>query len=53
MNLKTRAAKNVGSNWLGLFVNMAVGFFLAPFILRKIGDEAFGLWVLVFSLTGY
>ncbi|HXW91537.1 MAG TPA: polysaccharide biosynthesis C-terminal domain-containing protein [Terriglobales bacterium] len=28
-------------------------FFLSPFILHRLGDDAFGLWVLVFSITGY
>jgi O-antigen/teichoic acid export membrane protein len=53
MSLKIRALKNVASSWGGLAVNIAVGFFLSPFILHHLGDEAFGLWVLIFSLTGY
>jgi O-antigen/teichoic acid export membrane protein len=53
MSLMTRALKNVASSWGGLAVNIAVGFFLSPFILHHLGDEAFGLWVLIFSLTGY
>jgi O-antigen/teichoic acid export membrane protein len=53
MSLKIRALKNVASSWGGLAVNIAVGFFLSPFILHRLGDEAFGLWVLIFSLTGY
>ncbi len=53
MSLKTRALTNVASNWGGLAVNIAVGFFLSPFILHHLGDDAFGLWVLIFSLTGY
>src|SRR5437588_11981490 len=53
MNLKFQALKNVGSSWAGLAVNVAVGFFLSPFILHRLGDDAFGLWVLIFSLTGY
>jgi len=53
MSLKIRALKNVASNWAGLAVNIAVGFFLSPFILHHLGDEAFGLWVLIFSITGY
>jgi O-antigen/teichoic acid export membrane protein len=53
MSLKSRALKNVASSWGGLAVNIAVGFFLSPFILHHLGDEAFGLWVLIFSLTGY
>jgi O-antigen/teichoic acid export membrane protein len=53
MSLKIRALKNVASSWGGLAVNIAVGFFLSPFILHHLGDDAFGLWVLIFSLTGY
>ncbi|MHB8216812.1 MAG: lipopolysaccharide biosynthesis protein [Candidatus Sulfotelmatobacter sp.] len=53
MSLKIRALKNVASNWAGLAVNIAVGFFISPVILHHLGDEAFGLWVLIFSLTGY
>lgn len=53
MSLKIQALKNVASSWGGLAVNIAVGFFLSPFILHHLGDDAFGLWVLIFSLTGY
>lgn len=53
MSFKTRALKNIASSWAGLGINIAVGFFLSPFILHHLGDEAFGLWVLIFSLTGY
>ena len=53
MSLKILALKNVLSNWAGLATNIAVGFFLSPFILHHLGDEAFGLWILIFSLTGY
>lgn len=53
MSLKIRALKNVASSWGGLAVNIAVGFFLSPFILHHLGDDAFGLWILIFSLTGY
>jgi O-antigen/teichoic acid export membrane protein len=53
MGLRVEAAKNVSATWLGLLVHVAVGFFLSPFILHKLGNNAFSLWVLVFSLTGY
>src|SRR5580692_10646793 len=53
MSLKTRALKNIASSWGGLVVNIAVGFFLSPFVLHHLGDDAFGLWILIFSLTGY
>src|SRR5271169_1717258 len=53
MSLKIRALKNVASSWAGLAVNILVGIFLSPFILHRLGDAAFGIWVLIFSLTGY
>jgi len=45
--------KNVGSSWVSLGVNIVIGFFLSPFILHRLGDAAFGIWVLIFSVTGY
>jgi O-antigen/teichoic acid export membrane protein len=53
MSLKTRALINVVSSWGGLGVNIAVGFFVYPFILHHLGDEASGLWTLIYSFTGY
>jgi O-antigen/teichoic acid export membrane protein len=45
--------KNVGSSWFSLGVNILVGIFLSPFILHRLGDTAYGIWVLIFSVTGY
>ena len=45
--------KNVGSSWFSLGINIIIGFFLSPFILHRLGDAAFGIWVLIFSITGY
>ncbi len=53
MSLKIRALKNVASSWGNLAINVAVGFFLYPFILHHLGDDASGLWILIFSVTGY
>lgn len=50
---KLDIVKNVGSSWFALGFNILVGIFLSPFILHRLGDTAFGLWVLIFSVTGY
>src|SRR3974390_176289 len=50
---KLEILKNAGSSWFALGVTVVVGFFLSPYILHHLGDEAFGLWVLIFSITGY
>ena len=50
---KRQILKNVGSSWSALATNVIVGIFLSPFILHRLGDTAFGIWVLIFSITGY
>src|SRR5215471_12017712 len=50
---KRQILKNVGSSWFALGVNVLVGIFLSPYILHRLGDNAFGLWILIFSATGY
>ncbi|HVN21467.1 MAG TPA: oligosaccharide flippase family protein [Dongiaceae bacterium] len=50
---KLQIIKNVGSSGFALGVNVLVGLFLSPFILHRLGDTAFGIWVLIFSITGY
>jgi O-antigen/teichoic acid export membrane protein len=53
MSIPSLAIKNVTATWLGLAVHALVGFFLSPFILHRLGDNAFSVWILVFALTGY
>ena len=50
---KGQIIKNIGSGWFSLGINVLVGIFLSPFILHRLGDTAFGIWVLIFSVTGY
>jgi O-antigen/teichoic acid export membrane protein len=50
---KLQIIKNVSSSWFALGLNILVGIFLSPFILHRLGDAAFGIWVLIFSVTGY
>lgn len=54
MELRLRhIARNVLFNWFGTIVSMAVGFFLAPFILHRLGNVAYAVWVLAISVVGY
>ncbi len=54
MQLRARhIARNVLFNWFGTIANMAVGFFLSPFILHRLGNVAYGVWVLAISVVGY
>lgn len=45
--------KNVGSNWLLLAVTILATYFLVPFNLRHLGEEQYGLWLLIASITAY
>ena len=50
---KGRIALNVLSNWAGQFVALALGFFAAPFVVSRLGDSAYGVWILMASIAGY
>jgi O-antigen/teichoic acid export membrane protein len=44
---------NALSNFGGLAINVAVGFFVTPAMLNYLGEKRFGIWTLVSSLVGY
>jgi O-antigen/teichoic acid export membrane protein len=41
------------ANWTGIGVRLLIGLWLTPFIVGHLGQESFGLWLLVGSLLGY
>ncbi len=45
--------RNVSSNWIYYFISMAIGFFMMPFIVHRLGTSIYGVWVLILSVTGY
>ncbi len=54
MQLRFRhICRNALSSWLATAANMAVGFFLSPFIVHRLGDAAYGVWVLSISSVNY
>jgi O-antigen/teichoic acid export membrane protein len=50
---KKKLFKNIFSNWANLSVNIFISFFLAPFIVHKLGNIYYGVWVIVMQFTGY
>ncbi len=48
-----RVLRNVITNYLRFFLAGAIAFVLTPFMVRHLGDRDYGLWVTLFSLTGY
>lgn len=41
------------SNWVSYCFNLIVVFFLSPYVVHRLGNTAYGVWVLVVSLIGY
>ncbi len=50
---RTSTTRNVLSNWGGFIFSALIAFFVSPFVVRHLGNSAYGLWVLIGSLTGY
>jgi O-antigen/teichoic acid export membrane protein len=45
--------KNIVSNWVTMITTLAVAFTLLPIMLHDLGQEQYGLWLLITSMTGY
>jgi len=50
---RSRLVHNIASNWANLAVNIAISFFLAPFVVNKLGSTWYGIWAVVMQFTGY
>jgi len=55
MNDKPRASLKINalSQWFALGLELAVGLTLTPFIVRDLGKEAYGVWMLLIGVFGY
>lgn len=51
--IRPRTGRNVVVMWLAFAFNVGVSFFLSPFIVHRLGNTAYGIWVLLGSLVGY
>ena len=47
--LLTGAVSRVSNTALGILI----AFLMTPFIIRHLGDDAYGLWLLVAAITGF
>jgi O-antigen/teichoic acid export membrane protein len=51
--IRRRILLGTASNYAGQLVAFGTLFFLTPFLLHRLGAEAYGLWVLIGSLVAY
>lgn len=45
--------RNIGSTWIVTLVTIAATYLLTPFVIHRLGQEGYGIWTLITSLTGY
>ena len=50
---KSKMLINVISNWANFLSLIVVSFIVSPIIVHKLGNENYGIWTLIISITGY
>lgn len=53
MVVKSKLARNIAGNWLGIGADAVTGFILTRVILHSVGNASYGLWVVLSGLLGY
>jgi len=53
VNLGRKVVKNSLSNSAAFVVEAVTAFLMMPFVIGHLGDNAYGIWVLVSAMTGY
>ncbi len=51
--LQLAVAKSVVWSWLGVGTSIGIGFFVARFLIHRLGDTTYGLWIVLTALTEY
>ncbi|MFT4704026.1 MAG: O-antigen/teichoic acid export membrane protein [Bradymonadia bacterium] len=45
--------RNIGSNWVISVLNIVLVLFLTRFLIFELGEEAYGVWLVIAALTSY
>lgn len=49
----SRVIRNIASNWVAIGINLVLSFFLAPFVVNKLGAALYGIWAVAMQFSGY
>lgn len=49
----SKLSRNVWANYVGVFGQIIIAFFLSPFLVHTLGDTRYGIWTIVAALSGY
>jgi len=52
MNRK-RLLVNIFSNWTNLALMIVISFYVSPILVHRLGNEQYGIWTIIVSITGY
>jgi O-antigen/teichoic acid export membrane protein len=50
---KFKYLRNIAFNWGAYITSIAIGFLMAPFVVRNLGDAQYGFWTLILTTTTY
>lgn len=53
MRQSTRLILNTGATYLRMLVTVGIGLYFTRLVLRSLGEDAFGVWVLLVSTVGW
>jgi O-antigen/teichoic acid export membrane protein len=53
MNLKRIFARNILSGWLSNALSVGSALVLTPMVIRGVGSQAYGVWILINQISGY
>lgn len=50
---KKKVLVNIVSNWTFFLVTVLAAFIVSPIMVRQLGNETYGIWVLIVSISSY
>ena len=53
MRRQPKTIWNIAANVAGIIVNMVSGLLVMPYLIQRLGNTTYGLWILIGTLTGY
>ncbi|MBP7526979.1 MAG: polysaccharide biosynthesis C-terminal domain-containing protein [Syntrophorhabdaceae bacterium] len=53
MGISLQILRNILSNWGSFGIGAVIQFMMMPFLVHRLGDMQYGIWILIMSFTGY
>ena len=53
MGTSVQIIRNILSNWGAFAIGAIIQFLMMPFLIHRLGDTQYGIWVLIISFTGF